>query len=52
MRTVIFIGLLFIGYSIGGNIAISGDGASLFAVIIIFSMMMDIIDFFRNKKST
>jgi len=48
MRTIIFIGLLSISFSIKST-ELGPYTLTFFAIILSFAMVMDIVDFFRSK---
>ncbi len=52
MRTVIFLGLLYIGDCINPkfNNSLSDRAIGFFAIILLIAMIMDVVDFFTKKK--
>lgn len=52
MRTVIFLGLLYIGNCINPTYSktLSEVTIEFFAIIIVIAMIMDLVDFFNLKK--
>ena len=54
MRTVIFVGFLMLGDAVRGMTGgvYEPETVKLIAFIFVASMIMDVVDFLRNKKTT
>ena len=51
MRTAIYIGLLYIGDAIGAPTYYTDDVVAIMAIALLVFAVMDVFDFFRNRKA-
>lgn len=53
MRTAVYIGLIYIGDAIGKpSYSVTGnDVVAVMAIALLVFVVMDVVDFFRNKKA-